>query len=99
MILKWPERGSGGSSGSLTKIAEIAKKSQRAENQLDALDAEIEDQKDKVEAKRKVLDTIVRITGRPYFEGSQNSPQTTETQLKMMAEQKRFRHEKESGPV
>ena len=35
----------------------------RAENQLAALDAEIEDQKDRVEAKRKVLNTIVRITG------------------------------------
>ena len=68
--------------------------SQRAENQLDALDQEIEDQKDKVEAKRKVLDTIVRITGRPYFEGSQNSPQSTETQLKMFAEQNAFEMKK-----
>lgn len=68
--------------------------SQRAENQLEALDAEIEDQKDKVEAKRKVLDTIVRITGRPYFEGAQNSPQSSETQLKMMAERNAFDMEK-----
>ena len=68
--------------------------SQRAEKQLDALDAEIEDQKDKVEAKRKVLDTIVRITGRPYFEGTQNSPQSTETQLKVIAEQNAFEMKK-----
>ena len=62
----------------------------RAESQLDALDAEIEDQKDKVEAKRKVLDTIVRITGRPYFEGSSNSPESMETRLTMMAETNAF---------
>ncbi|GHC45140.1 polysaccharide biosynthesis tyrosine autokinase [Roseibacillus persicicus] len=62
----------------------------RAENQLDALDAEIEDQKDKVEAKRKVLDTIVRITGRPYFEGSQNSPESMESLLAKMADRDVF---------
>lgn len=62
----------------------------RAEKQLEALDAEIEDQKDKVEQKRKVLDTIVRITGRPYFEGSRNSPESMETALTMMAEKNAF---------
>ena len=38
------------------------------ERKLNSLDTAIEDQKDRVEAKRKVLDTIVRITGTPYFE-------------------------------
>ena len=37
------------------------------ERSLDSLGSSIEDQKDRVEAKRKVLDTIVRITGKPYF--------------------------------
>lgn len=58
----------------------------RAESQLDALNAEIENQKDKVEAKRKVLDTIVRITGRPYFEGRAKGSPGNQTQLKMIAE-------------
>ena len=62
----------------------------RAEKQLDALDSEIEAQKDKVEAKRKVLDTIVRITGRPYFEGSRNSPEAMETELTLLAERNAF---------
>ena len=62
----------------------------RAENQLDALDAEIEDQKDKVEDKRKVLDTIVRITGRPYFEGSRNSPESMEADLARLSERNAF---------
>ena len=39
----------------------------RAEKQLDALDSEIEDQKDKVDAKKKMLNTIVRITGQTLF--------------------------------
>ena len=38
------------------------------EMEIERLDASIDEQKDRVEAKRKVLDTIVRITGRPYFE-------------------------------
>lgn len=67
---------------------------QRAEGQLEALDAEIEDQKDKVEDKRKVLDTLVRITGRPYFEGSRNSPETLETELTMLAERNAFEMKK-----
>ncbi len=67
---------------------------ERAENQLQALDDEIEDQKDKVEAKRKVLDTIVRITGRPYFEGSRNSPEAVEAQITMRAEENAFEMKK-----
>lgn len=66
----------------------------RAERQLQALDAEIEDQKDKVEAKRKVLNTIVRISGRPYFEGSRNNPESMESQLTMMAERNAFEMKK-----
>ena len=57
------------------------------EAELAGLDALIKEQEDKVAAKRKVLDTIVRITGRPYFEGSS---QTTGTQLKMVAEKNAF---------
>ena len=67
-----------------------AKTKAEAQARLAELDALIEKQKDEVEAKRKVLDTIVRITGRPYFEGSGNSPQSTETQLKMVAETNAF---------
>lgn len=43
-----------------------------AEKELARLDAEIAEQREIVEEKRKVLDTIVRITGRPYFEGTVN---------------------------
>ncbi|MDQ8192544.1 YfbK domain-containing protein [Roseibacillus persicicus] len=45
---------------------------QSAERELARLDAEIAEQREIVEEKRKVLDTIVRITGRPYFEGTVN---------------------------
>ncbi|MDP0490062.1 MAG: polysaccharide biosynthesis tyrosine autokinase [Verrucomicrobiota bacterium JB023] len=41
-----------------------------AQSQLNALEKEIRDQEDEVEQKRKVLDTIVKITGRPYIENS-----------------------------
>ena len=68
--------------------------SQRAEAQLGALDAEIKNQKDKVDAQRRVLDTVVRITGRPYFEGTVNSSQNTESLLKMTAEQNAFEMKK-----
>ena len=66
----------------------------RAEKQLDALDKEIEDQEDRVEAKRKVLNTIVRISGRPYFEGSQNSPESQETAIARMADRDAFEMKK-----
>ncbi len=66
----------------------------RAERRLAELDDEIERQKDKVEAKRKVLDTIVRITGRPYFEGSDSRPESMETRLRMMAEKNSFEMKK-----
>lgn len=66
----------------------------RAEKQLAALDREIEQQNDRVEAKRKVLDTIVRITGRPYFEGSRNSPEGMEMEKTMMTERNAFEMKK-----
>lgn len=58
--------------------------------QLEGLREEIERQKGQVENKRKVLDTIVRINGRPYFEGTKNSPESTERQLRMTAEKNAF---------
>ena len=67
----------------------------RAEKQLAALDDEIEQQKDKVEAKRKVLDTIVRITGRPYFEGSRNTPESLEMDKTRLADKNAFEMKKE----
>ena len=67
----------------------------RAEKQLAALDDEIEQQKDKVEAKRKVLDTIVRITGRPYFEGSRNTPESLEIDKTRLADKNAFEMKKE----
>ncbi|MGJ8726590.1 MAG: YfbK domain-containing protein [Roseibacillus sp.] len=65
-----------------------------AEARLAELDALIRAQEEKVEAKRKVLDTIVRITGRPHFHSSSNSSQLTKTQLKMMAEKNAFEMKK-----
>ena len=74
----------------VAKQADEAQMIRDAEAELAALDAAIQEQEDKVEEKRKVLDTIVRITGRPYFEGSRNSPESTERTLTMMAEKNAF---------
>lgn len=68
------------------KRADEAQMRRDVEAELAALDAAIQEQKDKVEQKRKVLNTIVRITGRPCFEGSGNSLEPIETTLTMMAE-------------
>ena len=51
---------------------------QRTAHQLAALDSKIKEHKDRVEAKRKVLNTIVRITGRPYFENPKSRNQAIE---------------------
>lgn len=61
-----------------------------AERELARLDAEIEKQKARVEAKRKVLNTLVRISGRPYFEGSLTSSETRKENLTRMAESNAF---------
>ncbi|MBK1832968.1 GumC family protein [Roseibacillus ishigakijimensis] len=66
----------------------------RAEDQLKALNDEIEDQMDKVQAKRMKLDSIVQITKRPYFEGAQNSPEGMEMAIARMADQQAFEMKK-----
>ena len=71
-----------------------SKEVRRADVELATLDAEIEAQKAIVEEKRKVLDTLVRITGRPYFEGSRNSPESLETKLPLLAEKNAFEMKK-----
>ncbi|MEM9080822.1 MAG: polysaccharide biosynthesis tyrosine autokinase [Verrucomicrobiota bacterium] len=68
---------------------------ERAEQQLAALNEEIKQQEDKVEQKRKVLDTIVRVTGRPYFEGSNVGPEDMERRLALTAKQQEFELEKQ----
>ena len=63
---------------------------QRGNHQLAALNSEIEDQEDRVQAKRKVLNTITRITGRPYFEGSGLVPESMERATARMSERNLF---------
>lgn len=68
---------------------------ERAEKQLDALDSEIEDQIDKVDQKKKMLNTIVRITGRPYFgENSRSSPEAMQAAKSSLADQNSFELQK-----
>ncbi|WP_411845481.1 von Willebrand factor type A domain-containing protein [Roseibacillus persicicus] len=73
----------------------LEEEAKRAESQLEAINAEVDAQKEKVEAKRKVLDTIVRITGRPYFEGSSKSPESMESSMAKMADRNLFEMKKD----
>jgi len=73
------------------KSSRNKEESDRAEKQLDALNSEIEAQKDKVDDKKKFLNTVVRLTGRPYFgEDSISSPQAQETRKAQLADQNAF---------
>ena len=59
----------------------------RMELSLNSLDVAIGDQKDRTENKRKVLDTIVRITGRPFFDDSSLTRAAREREIATLDEE------------
>lgn len=69
----------------------------RANKALESLDGELRNQEDKVEEKRKVLDTIVQIVGIPYVEGVRGSGEMGRSQENIyeLAELNHYELEKE----